>query len=89
MALTYSCFGGYGVYRRLINENVALHGKAGLLYQYSKTEHAKSQGGVAGGAGIGVTVRYGRNTHYLVELSVIEGELDMVAVSAGIRYQFR
>jgi len=89
MGLSYTQLGGYGVYQRLINERFALHGKAGLLYQYSKIEQSDSEGGAGIAFGIGATIHQSRDMSYLLELSMVQAKLDINYISAGIRYRFR
>ncbi len=88
--LTYTGVGGYGVYQRLIDERFAIHGKAGMLYQYSED---KEKGDSQNGAGIafvlGGTLHQSREISYLLELSSVQGTVDLTTLSAGIRYRFR
>ncbi len=89
--LTYTGIGGYGVFQRLINEKLAIHGKAGMLYQYGEydrgTNDSESGAGIA--FVIGATYHRSRETSYLFELSSVQGTLDLNVLSAGIRYRFR
>ncbi len=89
MELSYTHLGGYGVYQRLFNEQFALHGKAGLLYQYSKAEQDDSVGGAGIAFALGATIHHNRNISYLLELSTVRAELNLSYISAGIRYRFR
>jgi len=88
MALSYSHLGGYGVYQRLINAKFALHGKAGLLYQYSKIEQGNSENSAGVAFAIGTTIHYSPDISFLLELSAIRAKLDLDYISAGIRYRF-
>ncbi len=87
--LTYRGAGGYGVYQRLINEQLAIHAKAGMLYQYSEKEGNDSQSGAGIAFALGGTLRQNREMSYLLELSSVQGTLDLTTLSAGIRYRFR
>ncbi len=89
MELSYTHLGGYGVYQRLFNEKFALHGKAGLLYQYSKIEQDVSAGSAGIAFAVGATIHHNRNISYLLELSTVQAELNLIYISAGIQYRFR
>ncbi len=87
--LSYTHLGGYGVYQRLINAKFALHGKMGLLYQYSKIEQGDSESGTGVVFTVGTTIHHSPDMSFLLELSTARGKLDMDYISAGIRYRFR
>ncbi len=87
--LSYTQVGGWGVYRQLIDKRFALHGKAGILYQYSKLEQEKANRGAAIGFAIGATIHSSRSLSYLVEATSVLGQLDLTRISAGIRYHIR
>ncbi len=89
MELSYTHLGGYGVYQQLINERFALHGKAGLLYQYSEIKQGNSEAGAGVAFAIGATIHHSREISYLLELTTVQAKLNVNFISAGIRYRFR
>ncbi len=87
--ISHSSLGGYGIYRRMMDERLALHGKVGMLYQYSVPERGDIQRGLGIAVGVGATIRRDRAISYLIEGVAVQGTLDLFRISAGIRYLFR
>ncbi len=87
--MNYTGLGGYGVYQRMIDERFAVHLKAGLLYQYSEREENDPENGAGIVFALGGTIHQSRELSYLIELSSVQGTLDLTALSLGIRYRFR
>ncbi|HFC52928.1 MAG TPA: hypothetical protein ENJ43_00670 [Gammaproteobacteria bacterium] len=87
--ISHSSLGGYGIYRRMVDERLALHGKVGMLYQYSTPEQDGIQRGLGIAIGVGATIRHDRAISYLIEGVAVQGTLDLFRISAGIRYLFR
>ncbi len=86
--LTHYSLGGYGIYRRMLDERLAIHGKLGMLYQYSESEQGELQNGMGIAVGIGATIRHSRSISYLIEGTTLQGTMDLIRISAGFRYRF-
>ncbi len=87
--ISYSSLGGYGIYRKMMDEQLAIHGKVGMLYQYSTPEQDDIRRGMGIALGIGATIRHNRAVSYLIEGVAVQGTLDLFRLSAGVSYRFR